>query len=135
MSVLQLAIVRQTEIPNRDSWQAAIDRAGFALVLDADFDPLKSSGYTFVRLDGVDAAFEYDLARIEDVEFDVDVPQLDGREHVLALATRGDMRACAAATCAAAALVDSVGGIFFDGEKFVDAIEAMRQARANLKEI
>src|SRR5687768_4992228 len=104
MSVMQLVVLRDSEVPTRQEWQNSIADAGCDLQLDLTFDPREQSGYLPVALNGEDTAFEYDFVRPEDVEFDTPPPDFGGRDRVIALVTRGDMRGCAAATCAAAAL-------------------------------
>ena len=72
-------------LPDRQSWQAAIDQAGVALTLDPDLDLTRDDGFSPCVLQGKASGFELDVMRASEVIRDY--PSLKkaagGRSHVV----------------------------------------------------
>jgi len=112
----QYAFLKSDEVPNRTQWQSAIDRTGFDLKLDPDYDVQGDSGFVSCQLDGAESGVEiYFENSVEAIKPFGDLP--GDRDCYISFAWGGSMQECACAMVASYALAESFGAIVsYEGE-------------------
>lgn len=137
MSVELHVLLRRAQLPDAAQWQAEIDRLGFDVRLDPDFNAATHSGYLPVTLNGGDSGFEFDVGPASEIaETYPDCVQLSGgRDCSANFCWGGDLDELACAMIASAALARLCDGVWFDPQEGEchDAAGAIEAARAALE--
>jgi hypothetical protein len=123
----QYAFLRSSSMPTRDELQQAIDRAGFDLKLDADYQPRTNVGFVPCTLNGKEAGVE--------MYFDDSKELLDSfreiaedRDCCISFRWGGGMQECACAMIVSFALAESFDAIVsYEGEPPPESMRAFRQ--------
>jgi hypothetical protein len=102
-----------SRIPTREAWQQAIERLGFATVLDPTLDVRHDKGYSPATYQGKATGFEFSLDSSPEIlqSFPDIVQHVGGREVCATFRWSGDLTEAIAALCAAASLAKLTGGI------------------------
>jgi hypothetical protein len=116
-------------MPSPKQWQAAIEKHGFPLKMDTDFEVTKHSGYLPCEIGGKPAGFEYSL-------YVKDSPE--GRHIRVELVTHADLREFLGSAIAAAVLAEQSGGTLEDPQegktyKGAAAIAYAREAEVEIQ--
>jgi hypothetical protein len=110
--------MNDSRVPTRESWQQAIDGAGFPAVLSESLDLRQDSGYSPTTYDGQDSGFELYLepaaAYLE--SFPDIAKHVGARDTCVSFRSGGDVVEAAAAIACGAALTKLTDGIYFDPE-------------------
>jgi hypothetical protein len=132
MSVSVVVFLRSDRIPSPTAWQEAIQKHGFPVALDLEFDPASSSGFRPCTHGGVASGFEFYLDDAVLDGLDSAARTLVGdRNKMISLVTHSDMREAATSAIAAGVLAIVADGVLYDteGGEFVLATDAVNWAR------
>lgn len=112
----QYAFLKSTAVPTRDQLQQAIDRTGFNLKLDPEYEPRANVGYVPCSLNGIDTGVEmYFDDSDELIESFRDL--VEDRDCCISFRWGDDMLECACAMVVSYALAESFGSIVsYEGE-------------------
>jgi hypothetical protein len=121
----QYAFLPKSRVPDRSSWQSAIDAAGFNFQLDLELQPFADSGFVPCKLHGRDSGFEiyYD----ESAAVFRSLPGVTS-EHDYCISFRwgGDMSECACVLIASYILAKDFGAtISYAGEPPYGSLQAL----------
>lgn len=135
MSVDIHVILNRGNMVTPGEWQQALSENGFALELEADFEPEEHQGYLLCTYQDSDTGFEYSFNELEEGMLDDETLQRIGDRDCLATFTaHEDMEnSRVSATIAAAVLCALTGGLLLDDaseELFVEADEAVEYGHA-----
>jgi hypothetical protein len=102
-------------LPDRQSWQAAIDQAGVDLQLDPDLDLTRDEGFSPSVIRGKASGFELDVSPASEVLRDhPSLKQAAGaRSHAVCFRWGGDLAECACVLGASLALVRGFGAVAY----------------------
>lgn len=120
----QYAFLSSANVPDRESWQTAIDQCGFDFQLDAELIPTENVGFVPCRLAGEDAGVE--------MYFDNSSEFLEAFGELakncdccISFRWGGSMRECASAMIASFVLAKDFGAIVsYEGEDPYEDISA-----------
>lgn len=123
----QFAFLKSSDVPTRDQWQQAIDRAGFDLKLDPELQPRTNVGFVPCKPkgseSGVEMYFEDSSEFMEsfgDIAGDLDC--------CISFRWGGSMEECACAMVASYALAEAFGAVVsYEGEPPPDNLQEFRQ--------
>ena len=136
MSVDTYVFLNKSALPAPAEWQAAISAHGFALELDTDFDPVSFIGFLPCRYKGEDSGFEYGFGPVENDWLEEDeLARVGNLDFVVILTTRGGFDDLACALAASAALCAVSGGVWWDGDEFVDAVQVIGKTHEALLDL
>lgn len=130
--------VFDARIPSRDEWQQAIEQMEFPFELHPEFDVRTDTGFVPSTYNDGSTGFEFYLDPTEAlINDDTDIKKLGGRDQCLGFRVGSDLYECAAAMCAAAALVQLSDGMYYDSDNdtYLGADEAVKLLRAELESI
>ena len=105
-------------MPTPAAWQAAIQRNGFDVDLDVNFDPATHSGFLPARYRDRDAGFEFLLHDVVPGEMGSEerIAAADGYDQCVSLITHSDLAEAISATIGAGVLAELTGGLLWDDE-------------------
>jgi hypothetical protein len=103
--------IRRADLPSAQAWQAAMAAMGFPIGLD-EFVWGNHSGFLPATLAGTATGFELYLDTLDNVEPPPGVPK--HHDAVVSFRVGPEISELKCATCAAAALVETNGGICWD---------------------
>lgn len=113
MSVDLVVHLRRSQMLTPQRWASAIRAAGFALVLDVDFDVDDHTGYLPCQLDGVESGFEYFADTVtEEDRAELELPS--SCDFAVTFTTHSDFGELASSVIAAAVLAHATGGQLTD---------------------
>jgi hypothetical protein len=103
-------------LPDRATWQSAIDRTGIDLQLDPELDLRKDEGFSPCQLQGASSGFELFVSPASVVLRDLpSVAAVAGsRPHVICCRWGGDLAESACVLGANLALARALGGVIYD---------------------
>jgi hypothetical protein len=117
MSVSVIVFLRSERTPSSTAWQDGIQRHGFTVGLDLEFDPASFSGFLPCTYGGVASGFEYYLDDAALDGLDTAGRSLVGnRNKMISLVTHSDMREAATSAIAAGVLAAVADGVLYDAE-------------------
>jgi hypothetical protein len=123
----QYAFLKSSNVPTRDALQQAIDRAGFGLTLDADYQPRTNVGFVPCTLNGKPTGVEVCFDDSEEL-LDSFREIAEDRDCCISFRWGGDMRECACAMVVSYALAESFEAIVsYEGEPPPESMEAFRK--------
>lgn len=113
----QFVLVRRSQIPSREAWQAAIDECGFDLQLDPRMVPFEHSGFAPCQFMGSETGVEIyynDLAEMpEELRHFA-----QGRDCCISFRWGGSLSECASAMIASYALAKAFDAIVsYEGQE------------------
>ena len=138
MSVENIVIFRRARMPTRLQWQRALATAGFALRLDARFEPSAFSGHVNCTDGALACGFEYFCDDLdEDWLEDLNIALPAAWDCVVCLATRSSYDDAAASCAAAAALTLLTGGALLEGGEapLIPALNAIAWGHGAVREL
>jgi len=102
-----------SSLPDRESWQAAIDEVGVDLKLDPDLDLTRDEGFSPCVIQGKASGFELDVTPASEVLADHPSlkPAAGDRSHALCFRWGGDLAECACVLGANLGLVRGFGAV------------------------
>ncbi len=108
--------MEDSRVPNRESWQQAIEAAGFPAVLYESLDLRKDTGFSPTNYNGQQSGFELylDPAGSYLESYPHIAEQVGSREKCVSFRWGGDLVEAAAALSCGAALTKLTDGIFYD---------------------
>ena len=130
MSVDSFFFMRDEKLPTISQWQAALDEAGVAIVLEDIGDLRKHAGYLPATFRGQSSGFEWYYGPLAK-NFGGDAPDgLNGRQHVINCVTHSDMTELVCGLIACSVLSQVADGLFLDEEPggLVSANQALKIA-------
>jgi hypothetical protein len=132
VSVDQFVFLREENLPSTSTWQVALDQLGIDLQLDPTVEPSLHAGYWPARLGGEETGFEHFSGTIPDAFGAVLPDGLNGRDYVVNLVTRSDVRELRCAMYAASALASVCDGLCLDEEtgRLISASAVLQEARS-----
>jgi len=139
MSVELHALMPNNDLPNRDDWQAAIDRLELPVQLYPGLDPSRDTGFSPCRLGERTAGFE--IYRDSTEELASSYPSIAGivQQDSVAISFRwgGDLAECACALAAASALASQFGAVvYYPADDIVYELdELLRETRGCLSSL
>jgi hypothetical protein len=106
MSSEMHAFLRESDVPTREAWQAAIDSLGLPVQLSLELSPTGNSGFSPVLLKGVSSGFELSLCEASEVlkSYPRLSSEIGNRDRVLTFSWGGDLSECACVLASVAAL-------------------------------
>jgi hypothetical protein len=120
MSLDIYVLLNKSSVPSVTAWQSALDSLGTSVILDDAFDPLHDSGFVPCKFGGTSTGFEFFLETTDDLgtypQLAHHVQQYDGGA---VFSWGSDLKECAAAISAAAALAAVAEGIMYDPQEDV----------------
>ncbi|HEY5993629.1 MAG TPA: hypothetical protein VIU46_03415 [Gallionellaceae bacterium] len=135
-------ILSKSRLPTREQWQQAITEFGFALRLDGDFDPTKSSALMRCSYQGNATELRYALALLEPAWLEqAAIKSAGDRDSRVTLTSSGflDMAGWMSVIEAASVLCAISGGILIydsgDDVHVVEADQAMDYARYEVEDL
>lgn len=128
----QFAFLQSSNVPTRDQWQQAIDRAGFDLKLDVDLQPRSNVGFVPCKLKGMDSGVE--MYFDDSAEFMDAFRQIaSGCDCAISFRWGGSMQECACAMIACFALAESFGAIVsYEGEPPPESLQRFREETVSM---
>jgi hypothetical protein len=115
MSIELHVFLQDSNIPNRDAWQQAIEEAGFPTILEPTLDLRRDTGFRPTTYNGQATGYEIYLevtAGLLEVYTDL-AEQVGPRDMCVTFRWSGDLLEHAAAISSAAALTKLTEGIYF----------------------
>ncbi len=116
MSMELHAYIAKSSVPDRETWQNAINRLGFSLELDESLKENEDSGYLPCKLNGEESGFEIYYEPPD--EYIHEAPELrepiGTRDWCISFRWGGDMDELACVFMAAAALVTACDAVVHD---------------------
>ena len=129
--------LRDSSVPDRAPWQAAIEQLGFPTVLYPTLDARKDTGFSPTTYSGKDTGFEFYLDSAADIlsAYGHIASRVGDRDRCASFRWGGDLDEMSAATTAAAALAKLADGIYFypDDDILYTADEAVEATRRDLQ--
>ena len=126
-------------LPDRQSWQAAVDQAGVDLKLDPDLDLTRDEGFSPCVIQGKASGFELRVSLASEVLRDYpSLKQVAGaRSHAVCFRWGGDLAECACVFGASLALVRRFGAVaYYPADEIVyDADKLEKDLRECLSEV
>jgi len=115
MSLELHIFLRDSQIPSRDAWQQAIEKAGFPTVLEPTLDLRRDTGFTPASYKDQAAGYEFYLEPAAGIleAYPHITEQVGGRDMCATFRWGGNLVECAAAISSAAALTKLADGIYF----------------------
>ena len=116
MSAELYVFMHEVEVPSRDEWQEAINKAGFPTVLEDALSLRCAAGYCDATYKGEAASFELNIMPAEPIVHRHDSIErpLEGRDTCVTFHWSDDMGSQGAALSSAAALTKAIDGICYD---------------------
>lgn len=110
--------LEDSRVPNRESWQRAVEEAGFPAVLYPELDLRKDSGFSPTSYNGQESGFEISLDPAASYlqSYPHIAEAVGGRDKCVSFRWGGDLVEAAAAISCGAALAWCVDGVYFDPE-------------------
>ena len=137
MSLELHIFLRDSSVPNRAQWQAAIEQLGFPTVLDPTLDVRKDTGFTPTTYSGKETGFEFYLERAAELlsSYGHIASRVGDRDVCASFRWGGDLDEMGAALTAASALAKLTDGIYFypDDDILYTADEAVESTRRDLQ--
>jgi len=108
--------MEDSRVPNRESWQEAIEAAGFPAVLYESLDLRKDTGFSPTTYNGQQSGFELYLDPAESYleSYSHIAEQIGSRNKCVSFRWGGDLVEAAAALSCGAALAKLTDGVFYD---------------------
>jgi hypothetical protein len=116
MSLELHVFMKRESVPDRRRWQASIDALGLPLILYADLNLAKDTGFSPCKINGEDSGFEIfpnDEAKKLLSAYPHITSVVGDRDYVISFRWGGDLRECGCVFAAAAALVKSVDAVAY----------------------
>ena len=136
MSNTQFVFILKDNVPKRESLQESIDKLGFDLTLDTDFD-LMDEGFSPCILNGEeDIGFEIFCELASEVIEEEGFGDMAGdNDFCISLCWGGSMKDCAAVMIVSAALTKNFGAtVSYEGEEPEEPEKLMSSASQAIKE-
>jgi len=107
MSLEMHVFLEKRRVPDRASWQAAVDSLALPFQLDSDLDPIHDTGFSPSKINGLDSGFEiYSESAAGLLQDHAELAKAVGsRDWCISFRWGGDMNECACVLAASAALV------------------------------
>ena len=107
MSLEMLVFLEKQRVPDRGSWQAAVDSLSLPFQLSANLDPIHDSGFSPSQIRGLKSGFEIYSASANNHLQDRDelAKVVGNRDWCISFRWGGDMNECASVLAASAGLV------------------------------
>jgi hypothetical protein len=123
----QYAFLKSSNVPTRDGLQQAIDRAGFGLTLDADYEPRTNVGFVPCNLNGKQTGVEMYFDDSDEL-VDSFRKLAEDRDCCIFFRWGGSMQECACALVVSYALAESFDAIVsYEGEPPPESLPAFRK--------
>ncbi|SRR5581483_5173 len=139
MSIDLHIFLSDSRVPDRATWQKAIEDLGFATILDANFDVRHDTGFRPATYEGQETGFEFTLGAAADVlpTYPHVAARVGARDKCATFIWGGELTEMCAALSAAAALAKLADGIYFypDDDIIYTADEAVEAVRRDLSSI
>lgn len=121
------AFLKSSDVPTRDQLQQAIDRTGFNLALDPEYQPRTNHGFVLCSLQGIDSGVEmYFDDSDEFISSCRDLAQ--DRDCCISFRWGGDLLECACAMVVSVALAEAYGAIVsYEGEPPPETLQQLRE--------
>lgn len=123
----QYAFLKASDLPTREQLQHAVDRTGFSLKLDPEYQPRINVGFVPCTLNGIDTGVE--MYFDDSVEFIESFRHLAGdRDCCISFRWGGDMLECACAMIVSYALAESFGAVVgYEGDPPPESLQQFRK--------
>jgi hypothetical protein len=107
MSLEMHVFLEKRRVPDRASWQAAIDSLALPLRLSPDLDPIHDTGFSPSEIKGLTSGFEiYSEPAVAHLQDQAELARIVGnRDWCISFRWGGDMNECACVLAASAGLV------------------------------
>jgi len=131
----QFAFLKSTSVPTRDQWQQAIDRSGFDLKLDPEYEPRTNVGFVPCKLNGAETGVEMYFE--DSMEFMQEFGSIAGdRDCCISFRWGSSMQECACAMIASFALASEFNAVVsYEGEPpYGNLVDFRRDTEAILKD-
>ena len=139
MAVELHIFMKDSQVPDRASWQHQIDQLGFPTVLEASLDLRRVAGFRPMSFRGAPTGFELYLKPASAVlsSYVHISNEVGSRDKCATFRWGGDLAECGAAISAAAALTKVSDGVYFypDDDILYGAEEAVDATRKELSAI
>jgi hypothetical protein len=139
MAVELHVFLQDSRVPDRDTWQQAIEQLGFPAVLEPSRDLRRDTGFRPTSFRGQSTGFEFYLEPAADIlsSYPHITPKVGSRDKCATFRWGGDMAECGAALSAGAALAKVTDGIYFypDDDILYGADEAVAATQRDLASI
>jgi hypothetical protein len=138
MSVTTSVFLKRAALPTPARWAATIREAGFALVLDEDFEVDTFSGYLPCTYAGASAGFEYALQKAQPAELsEQERAAIGDRDVEIIFSTHSSTADLAAAIIAGGVLAHLADGVHWDHQagEFTPALKSLELARSMEKDL
>jgi hypothetical protein len=123
----QYAFLKSGDVPSRDQLQQAIDRAGFDLKLNPEYQPKSDAGFVPCSLNGSDSGVEMYFDDSDEL-IDSFRELLQDQDCCISFRWGGDMAECACAMVVSYALAESFGAIVsYEGEPPSESLQQFRE--------
>ena len=129
MSLTLHVLLPRGPLPNRDSWQAAVDKLGLPFILDPSLELPVTLGFRPCTIRGQASGFELNVESAADLA--EMYPSLGDHGHdgtALTFYWGGDVTECACVMAAAAGLVSAYGGTaYYPDDDLMYDLEALQR--------
>jgi len=136
MSLEMLVFLEKQRVPDRGSWQAAVDSLSLPFQLSANLDPIHDSGFSPSQIRGLKSGFEiYSVsANTHLQDRDELVKVVGNRDWCISFRWGGDMNECASVLAASAGLVKHCDAVayYLDDNHTYDLKGLLDEVRAIL---
>jgi len=137
MSLELHVFLKRASLPDRSGWQHEIDVIGLPIELDVAFDPKTNTGFTPVKLKGIESGFELDRGNVGELLsiYPQLRPIVADRDSALSFRWGGDLKECGCVLGAAAALVKAFDAVAYYAEDdiaYKDYQQLLIEARQSL---
>jgi hypothetical protein len=137
MSLLQIAFVEKSRVPDRAKLEEAVRALGFDLIIDEFYRPFNCSGFLPCVLDGKKSGFEiYFESPDEALQiFPRLKEKIGSRDCAISFRWGGDMTECACVLTVSAALAKAFGAMvhYQDDDLLYSADQLVEEAKGALK--
>jgi hypothetical protein len=134
MSLELHIFLQDSQVPSRDAWQQAIEKAGFPTVLEPTLDLRQDTGFRPTSYKYQATGYEFCLEPAAGIleAYPHIADQVGSRDMCATFRWGGDLLECAAAISSAAVLTKLAGGIYFYPADDIirtaaDVVEATRE--------
>jgi hypothetical protein len=139
MSLLQIAFVEKSRVPDRAKLEEAIRALGFDLTIDEFYRPFDCSGFLPCVLKGKKSGFEIYFESPDEAlqSFPRLKDEIGSRDCAISFRWGGNMAECACVIIVSAALAKNFGAVvhYQDDDLLSSAEELLEEANAVLKDV
>lgn len=118
----QFAFLAKSDVPDRTSWQAAIEDCGFDLILDPNLRPFEDAGFLPCKFRGRDSGFEIYYQDASELDALRDIAGT--HDYCVSFRWGGDMTECACVMIASYVLAKRFSAtVSYEGEPPAESLD------------